>query len=190
MKEMRREKCSLRAAFRNWILFCAALAVAAIVVHAWNWMVALYITKNSQNIVFPQPWWINWYNDNGFLDLMNLFLLGPEYAASDIMARCVSKFGGVYPEFYSMMPVFLMARFCLIFAWGVFRLQRGKRAPYAETLWLLAVSAFVVIWLDYDSYIPIPIGYCMTVALTVLTGIVVFAVQRRRPPAWKWKMPE
>jgi len=85
-------------------------------------------------------------------------------------------------------------RLGVVFAWGVARLRRGKHAPYAETLWLIVICAFVARWAQYEFLNRYTWGpgdristlFYVLQALLAITGIVVFAIQRRRPPAWKW----
>jgi len=171
MKELRRETCSLRAAFRNWLLFTAAMAPGPALFLGWVWMAIAYK-------------WDEWYLWSfKWLMLIFPFLFGPEIMARDVIeqyAPSPAKFE------LTVLLVLLLARLCAVFAWGVFRLQRGKHAPYAQTLWILAFCAFrTEMSYFYGNEIPV---YAL-LAVLVVTGVVVFVLQRRRPPAWKWKTP-
>ena len=92
------------------------------------------------------------------------------------------------------LSALLTSRLCVMFAWGVFRLRRGKYAPYAETFWLLVICAIVFNILNtlnhgyYDYRVIIAnllyfLNWWFAVLLTIM-GIVIFALQRRQSPAW------
>ena len=169
---LRGESCALRRAFLRWLLFTALLAVWPLLF----WVVGIGVE------------WLGWRcseSSLGPVEILMPILLGPELLV-------------IYPIMqYDLVPrgVFLVlaalalfvVRSCVVFAWGVLRLQRGKRAPYAETLWLISVCAPVAVWLN-GSYFDFR-GACAVAAVLAITGIVVFVLQRRRPPAWKRRTP-
>jgi len=115
---------------------------------------------------------------------------GPELMVESIIPAYVPGYGRWAGESLNALLLVLSAlRLGAVFAWGVARLRRGKYAPYAETLWLIVICALVTIRLD-SFFNDISIRFYVLQALLVMTGLVIFVIQRRRPPAWKWKMPE
>ena len=169
--QLRGRKCALRGAFRRWMLFTAAPVP----------VIFLFALAETMH-------WIPYHTPFG--DAMMLIVAGPEMLAAIALERYVPVSRG-WPEGLKatlQLAVFMM-RLGVVFGYGAFRLSRGKHAPYAEILWLLVVCAFVAAWMwsppsDHRAW---RYGYA---AAAALAGAVVFALQRRRPPAWNWKTPE
>jgi len=117
-------------------------------------------------------------------------LIGPEMAVSIVAERSIPGFTSSLPEYeMTLLLALFVARSCAIFWYGAFRLSRGKRAPYAETLWLLVICAFVAVWKEPLPPDTRPLFY-LCVILQWMAGVVIFTLQRRRQPAWKRKTPE
>jgi len=180
----REERCPLRGAFRNWFLFTVLLATASFLVF-WDGVFQRYIYAANKSLSL-------------MTGAMEPFLLGPEFSVDCLLELLLPA----YRQWsFESKQIFLLtlfaARLCAMFAWGVFRLRRGKRTPYAETLWLLVICAIALAVLEDLSFgIKFEIAtllhrrFGVPAALLTMTGIVVFVFQRRRPPTWKRKMPE
>ena len=174
---LRGESCALRLAFRKWFLFTAFLAVYPLL-------------SLGETIGVVSLGWGFFIPD--FIDVVDVILGRVLTAPEMVVMDLVDQYGWVpWPDrFFMLMLALFVARSFVVFAWGVFRLQRGKHAPYAETLWLLSVSRLVVEW-RRGGYVS---GYDFmflnqSALMLVMAGIVVFALRRRRPPAWKRKTP-
>ena len=181
---LRGEKCALRGAFLRWMLFTALLTGASFLVLAdKSFFPERYLPISLRFITYPMEQILIWPENLSF-DLLDLYV--PEFWRWTADGR------------WNMFQIALfVARFCAMFAWGVFRLRRGKRTPYAETLWLLVICAIALAVLEDLSFgIKFEIAtllhrrFGVPAALLTMTGIVVFVFQRRRPPTWKRKMPE
>ena len=170
---LRGGKCALRGAFLRWLVFTALLAV----------VLGLFWTEEitgypSLRYLYPFP--SLRYNAR---EVLSPLIVGPEI----IVFRTVPVFQrwrGI--DWLWVIPAALSAaRLFLVFAWGVFRLRRGMRAPYAETLWLSAVCGYVAARMFSSAERPA----CDLAVLLLVTGIVVYVIQRRRPPAWTGVAP-
>ena len=167
---LRGEKCALRGAFLRWMLFNALLAFA-------SFLFQIYASE----IYEPQLY--------GYWLMMEPIFGGPERMVEVILVRSVPGFYVWWGKSWVTLLFWVLAalRLGAVFAWGVARLRRGKYAPYAEALWLIVICAFATKWL-LDGH-PYVLFYVLQ-ALLAIAGIVIFVLQRRRPPAWKWKMRE
>jgi len=180
---LRGETCSLRTAFRNWLLFTAAVAAVPLAYFGWNWFYFVHTFHHTEPL--PEEWWTGWrFWLREWLAMIGPGLLGPELKCVNIIDRYR------FPQIFGFVDKSLLylalfaARLCVVFAWGTSRLQRGKHAPYAETLWLLVICALSYMKTDGS------LRFYAIQALLAITGIVIFTLQRLRSPAWKWKMPE
>jgi len=116
-------------------------------------------------------------------------LTWPESMVWEILYRYVPGFRGL--AFEAKVTLFLVCsalRLGVVFAWGVARLRRGKHAPYAEMLWLFASSLLVAKWTGL--FFNPTIWIYANPGLLAIAGVVVFAIQRWWPPAWRRKTPE
>jgi len=116
-----------------------------------------------------------------------LILVAPELLTHYIITQYVQRF--LHSDALLLM-VFAL-RSVTIFGYGIFRLQRGKHAPYAETILLLAICAFILLLMGATGFnkSSIPKTYAIVV-FSLLVGAVIFLLQRLKSPAWKWKTPE
>ena len=168
---LRGETCSLRGAFLRWIPFSAGLPIASLFM-----LLVLFLSRNTPDVPL-------------FIAIF-LILLGPEAIAFFIAERSVPGYRQWNDDYITALALALFAvRSCIVFMWGVSRLQRGNRAPYAETLWLLVASAFVVVWVGRFAPADQTTFYILA-AVAGIAATVIFVFQRRRPPAWTWKIPE
>ena len=163
---LRGESCALRGAFLRWILFAVALAVAA----------PFFIVAVEM-----------WGNPRDSLSFaISMILIGPEAVVVAILDRYVPVFRD-WPDDLQMMLVLaiFVARSCAVFGYGVFRLSRGKRTFYAETLCFLGICAFVAVWINptYLAQTDNRILFYVFGALLVMVGFVIFVLQHRRSPA-------
>ena len=170
---LRGKICSLRGAILRWMAFCALLAVVLCLF--WTEEITGY---PSLKYLYPFP-------DLRFSarEKLSPIIIGPEIILFETVP-IFQRWRGV--NWLWVIPAALSAvRLFVVFWWGVSRLRRGMRAPYAETLWLSAVCGYVAARMF--SYAERPA--CDLAVLLLVTGIVVYVVQHRRPPAWAWKMP-
>ena len=130
---LRGETCSLRAAFRNWLLFIAVLAVAPVLITWCGWM----------EYAHPHRYWF-WLMER--LSPFKSFLMGPEELIQSVIYRhtqSIVQTGGNYPMWLrgwddmtwgvaSGQRFLFVARLCIVFAWGASRLRRGRRAPFVR----------------------------------------------------------
>jgi len=170
--QLRREKCALRGAFLRWVLFNALLAF----VSAWFFTYEFYGYR-------PRHDW-DWFWKIGPI------LGGPEMMVEHILRNYAPGYSGWGwgESWVHLFWVLAALRLGAVFAWGVARLRRGKHAPYALTLWLIVVCAFVTARMSAYHYYYVQF-YALQAWLTI-TGIIIFAFQCLWPPALEWKMPE
>jgi len=175
---LRQDRCALRGAFLRWMLFNAALMVGSFLAFLFFYFIMSSGGRAPESL-------------SRKLDVAWPTLLAPE----DVVLCIAHKLAPLPPN-QTLMRMFVIyfvlpwLRLGVIFAWGVSRLRRGKYAPYAETLCLLGGCVFIAGWLgrvlrfDHLAFQVYLIG-----ALMLIAGIVVYILQRRHPPAWKWKTP-
>jgi len=119
----------------------------------------------------------------------DIILVGPEYLVGSVIYRYAPESGLAVLA----LPL-LVLRLIAAFAWGVSLLRRGKHAPYAEILWLLAGCTIVLLWIQPllgTKDIRFSSGnqpkFYAIMALLMAVGAVIFLLQRLKPPAWKRK---
>ena len=158
---LREDTCPLRGPIRNWLLFTVVL---------------MGLPFLRIGLIIMLGWTIDW-------PLMQAWLIpdGPEFLLFVIALRWVPQIRWWDGTYFPVLTLALTAaRMCIVLAWGVFRLQRGKRAPYAETLWLLVVNASIAVWMG-GIHKHEETTFCILAAMVGIAGIVIFALQRRRP---------
>ena len=188
---LRGDRCALRGAFLRWMLFNALLAVGPFLVFAFH---LFFVYSYNQPYPYPLPWITQtlWSILFWITQTLSPILVGPETMGALPIWSLDST--GQWPAELriAIFTGLSLLRLGAIFAWGMYRLQRGKYAPYVETLWLLAACGYIALRTSYPHAWSYQARVCVNAGLILLlaAGLVAFVLQRRRPPAWKWKTLE